>query len=50
MPMAMVTAESGAQLRRRARRRGIPLFVKPIDPSALEAFLARVSMREVEPQ
>lgn len=50
LAIAMITAEGGAQLRRRARRRGIAFFTKPVEPAALEAFLARVpaSVGEVE--
>lgn len=43
LAIAMVTAESGASLRRRAARRGIALFVKPADPADLDRFLAGVT-------
>lgn len=43
LPIAMITAEAGAGLRRRARRRGIAFLTKPADPAALEAFLAEAS-------
>ena len=48
MAIAMITAESGAALKRKAQRRGIAFFTKPVDPAALEAFLASASVREVE--
>lgn len=40
--IAMITAEGGASLRRRAARRGIALFVKPADPADIERFLSRI--------
>ncbi|ABD27063.1 multi-sensor hybrid histidine kinase [Novosphingobium aromaticivorans DSM 12444] len=46
---ALITAESGADLRNRLRMRRVPLFVKPADPAAIEAFLAGVSGGEIEP-
>lgn len=49
LPMALVTAESGTSLRRRAKRRGIGLLIKPVAPADLEAFVAAASMRQVEP-
>lgn len=49
MPIALVTAENGASLRRRARRRGIALLIKPVAPSDLESFVAAASMGQIEP-
>jgi CheY-like chemotaxis protein len=49
LPIALVTAESGTSLRRRAKRRGIALLIKPVAPSDLESFVGTASMREVEP-
>ncbi|MDF8332747.1 hybrid sensor histidine kinase/response regulator [Novosphingobium cyanobacteriorum] len=48
MAIAMITAESGAALKRKAQRRDIAFFTKPVDPAALESFLASASVREVE--
>ncbi len=45
---ALVTAESGAVLRKRARLGRIALFVKPADPAAIGAFLAEVSHRQIK--
>lgn len=42
LTMAMITAETGAPLRRRAARRGIAFLAKPVNPGALDAFLAAV--------
>ncbi|MCX7284002.1 MAG: PAS domain-containing hybrid sensor histidine kinase/response regulator [Novosphingobium sp.] len=41
--VAMISAESGPALRNRLRMRRVPLFMKPADPAALAAFLARAS-------
>ena len=55
LAIAMITAEGGAQLRRRAKRRGIGFFVKPVAAADLEAFLAQAAaasaalMCEIEP-
>ncbi|MBB3861546.1 signal transduction histidine kinase/Na+/proline symporter [Novosphingobium hassiacum] len=49
LAVALVTAESGAALRKRLKLLNIPLFVKPTDPAAIEAFLHAVSARHVEP-
>ncbi|NML92181.1 PAS-domain containing protein [Novosphingobium olei] len=42
LPVALVTAESDPALRRKAERRSIAFFAKPVDPAALEGFLASV--------
>jgi len=47
--VALVTAESGAELRENLKRRNIKLFVKPADPAAIEAFLAAVSLGQIKP-
>lgn len=48
LAVALVTAESGAALRKRLKLLNIPLFVKPTDPAAIEAFLDAVSTRHIE--
>lgn len=40
LPVAMITAESGAYLCGETQRRGIALLAKPADPAEIEAFLA----------
>ncbi len=47
---ALVTAESGAGLRKRARLGRIALFVKPADPAAISRFLAEASHRQIKPE
>ncbi|MCW1384953.1 PAS domain-containing hybrid sensor histidine kinase/response regulator [Novosphingobium sp. KCTC 2891] len=44
LPIALITAESGAELRARARRLGVAFFTKPVVPTELEAFLGRVAI------
>lgn len=48
--VALVTAESGPALRHTISPHDIALFVKPADPAAIEAFLARISIGEIKPQ
>ncbi|MBA4354438.1 MAG: hybrid sensor histidine kinase/response regulator, partial [Novosphingobium sp.] len=46
--VALITAESGAALRNSLKRRGIALFVKPVNPADIEAFLTAASVREIK--
>lgn len=43
LAFAMITAENGADLRQRAKRRGIAFFTKPADPAQLDVFLAKAA-------
>ena len=45
LAVALVSAEGGADLRKRLRLRRVPLFVKPADPAAIEAFLREAAGR-----
>jgi len=49
MPIAMITADASPELRQQARGRDIAFFTKPLDPAALEAFLAAASVSQVQP-
>lgn len=49
MPARLITAESGSAMRERARRLGVTVLAKPVDPEAIGRFLAEASMLEVEP-
>lgn len=49
LPALLVTAENGTAMRRRATQMGVDVLAKPVAPAAIEQFLARVSMREIEP-
>ncbi len=49
LPARLVTAESGAAMKQRARRQGVAILAKPVDPARIAGFLADVSVREVEP-
>ncbi|WP_225011248.1 hybrid sensor histidine kinase/response regulator [Novosphingobium percolationis] len=40
LPIAMITADSDPELIRKARRRKIAFFAKPVDPARIDAFLA----------
>lgn len=46
---ALVTAQGDAELAARAAREGIPVIAKPAGPAEIDAFLASVSVSEVEP-
>jgi len=48
LPAALLTAESLSAVRPRAEAMNIDLFAKPVDPAAIEAFLARISVLQVE--
>ncbi len=47
LPARLVTAESGAAMKERARLLGVPILAKPVDPEKIERFLAEASMVEV---
>ncbi|MDE2621185.1 MAG: PAS-domain containing protein, partial [Sphingomonadales bacterium] len=46
---AMITAEADAALAGQAAALGVPVLAKPLAPETLEALLASVSVRQVEP-
>lgn len=46
LAIAMITADGDAALRRRAKRRGIAFFAKPVSPTELEVFLDAVPARQ----
>lgn len=48
LPAVLITAENGAAMQARASALQVPILSKPVDPAAIGAFLARVSVREVE--
>ena len=48
LPVLLVTAESTPDLRTRAAAMGVDILSKPASPSAIEDFLAAVSVREIE--
>jgi Na+/proline symporter/signal transduction histidine kinase len=50
LPAMLITAEPTAPIRQRAAGMGVQVLAKPVAPSAIEAFLAGVSVLEVEPQ
>ncbi|MFX9031441.1 hypothetical protein ABTN13_19995, partial [Acinetobacter baumannii] len=45
LPIALVTAEGGAELLAAARARGIAVIAKPAAPDALAGFLAGLAQR-----
>jgi CheY-like chemotaxis protein len=49
LPAALITAEGNPAIRQRAAALGVEVFAKPVSPTMIEAFLARVSMTQVEP-
>jgi len=46
-PAALITADTSAELKRRARLRGVALLHKPVKPAALRALLAALAKTEV---
>lgn len=50
LPVLLVTAETGRALAKRAAAAGVTILPKPATPEAIEAFLAVVSVVEVEPE
>ena len=46
----LITAEPSAPIRQRAAAMGVEVLAKPVAPAAIEAFLAGVSVLEVEPE
>lgn len=49
LPVRLVTAESGADMRERARAMGVEILSKPADPDRIARFLADASVLEIEP-
>ncbi|HRE35023.1 MAG TPA: ATP-binding protein, partial [Sphingopyxis terrae] len=50
LPALLVTAENGAAMRARAAELGVTILAKPVAAAAIEAFLAALSVREIEPE
>lgn len=50
LPAVLITAEAGPDLRARAGAAGVSVIAKPAAPEAIEAFLASVSVPEVQPE
>lgn len=50
LPVLLVTAESNPDLNARAAAMGVEILSKPAAPGAIEAFLAAVSVREIDPE
>ena len=50
MPALLVTAESGEAMRERAAAMQVPVMAKPVDPQALLAAMAALSVREIQPE
>ena len=48
LPAVLVTAENGAAMRARAAALQVPILHKPVDPTAIAAFLQTVSVFEIE--
>lgn len=49
LPARLITAESGIAMHQRAAEMGIVILAKPVDPAAIERFLADVSVAQVQP-
>lgn len=49
LPVRLVTAESAADMRERARLMGVEILSKPADPERITRFLAEASVLEIEP-
>ncbi len=49
MPVRLITAETGAEMRARAQWMGVSILAKPVDPALIGHFLAEVSMLQVKP-
>ncbi len=49
LPVRLVTAESGAGMRERAKAMGVEILSKPADPARIARFLAEASVLEIEP-
>lgn len=50
LPALLITAENGSGMRARAAAMQVAIRAKPVAPGAIEAFLAGLSVREVEPE
>ncbi|WP_374529178.1 PAS-domain containing protein [Novosphingobium sp.] len=49
LPARLITAESGIAMHQRAAEMGIVILAKPVDPAAIERFLAEASVAQIEP-
>ena len=50
LPAMLITAADTAGLRDRAAALGVEVHAKPVPPRAIEAFLAQVSVPQVQPE
>ena len=48
LPVLLITAESGEDMRERALVMGVPVLAKPVDPARIASFLADASVLEIE--
>jgi len=48
LPVLLITAESGQEMRERAEAMGVPILAKPVEPERIARFLAEVSVLEIE--
>ena len=49
LPAILITAENNAAIRQRAAALGIDILAKPVSPALIDAFLARLSVAQVQP-
>lgn len=49
LPAALITAESDPEIRRRAAVMGVEVHAKPVSPVAIEDFLTRASVLQIQP-
>lgn len=50
LPILLVTAETGAEIRARAVELGVEMLAKPATPEAIDAFLRTASLARVDPE
>lgn len=50
LPVRLITAESGEGMKARAQQLGVTILAKPVDPGAIQRFLAEVSVLDVKPE
>ena len=49
LPAILITAETNAAIRQRAAALGIDILAKPVSPALIDAFLARLSVAQIQP-
>ena len=49
LPAILITAETNAAIRQRAATLGIDILAKPVSPALIDAFLARLSVAQIQP-